>query len=128
MNVQIRPLDAGEIEDVVRLSLLAWAPVFRSFQEVLGPQLYARLYPDWTVSQAANVERACTGWYDYRALTTLGREWRVWGDTALCNGDVRIDVIVRGTPKEFVSRYLQVWRRDASGWRMASWQSTPVPA
>ena len=28
---------------------------------MLGPELYARLYPDWTASQAADVERACTG-------------------------------------------------------------------
>ena len=28
---------------------------------MLGPDLYARLYPDWTASQAADVERACTG-------------------------------------------------------------------
>jgi ribosomal protein S18 acetylase RimI-like enzyme len=46
---------------VVRLSLAAWAPVFRSFREVLGAALYARLYPDWQQSQAADVERVCTG-------------------------------------------------------------------
>ncbi len=78
--------------------------------------------------KATYVERACTGWYDYTHLVPIKREWRVWGDTALCNGDVRIQVVVKGTPKDFVSRYLQVWRRDADGWRMVSWQSTPVPA
>lgn len=78
--------------------------------------------------KATFVGRACTGWYDYRALTPIRREWRVWGDTALCNGDVRIQVVVKGAEKDFKSRYLQVWRRDASGWRMASWQSTPMPA
>ena len=78
--------------------------------------------------RATFVERACTGHYDYTALIPLARAWRVWGDTALCNGDVRIRVTVKGTPKEFVSRYLQVWRRGPSGWQMASWQSTPVPA
>jgi len=74
------------------------------------------------------IERTCGGFYDYRGLTPLRREWRVWGDTALCNGDVRIEVLVKGTPKDFVSRYLQVWRRDESGWRMVAWQSTPMPA
>jgi hypothetical protein len=78
--------------------------------------------------RATFVEPACTGHYDYTALIPLARAWRVWGDTALCNGDVRIRVTVKGTPKEFVSRYLQVWRRGPSGWQMASWQSTPVPA
>lgn len=77
--------------------------------------------------KATYVERACTGWYDYKGLTALKREWRVWGDTALCNGDCRIQVVVKGTTKDFVSRYLQVWRRGPRGWQMASWQSTPVP-
>ena len=43
-------------------------------------------------------------------------------------GDVRIEVVVKGTHKAFTSRYLQVWRREGAAWRMASWQSTPVPA
>jgi ketosteroid isomerase-like protein len=77
--------------------------------------------------KATYLERACTGWYDYRSLKPLRREWRVWGDTALCNGDVAIEVVVKGITKSFTSRYLQVWRREAGGWRMASWQSTPVP-
>lgn len=78
--------------------------------------------------RATYIERTCTGWYDYTGLTPIKREWRVWGDTALCNGDVRIQVVARGAPKDFVSRYLQVWRRSGAGWQMASWQSTPVPA
>ena len=59
LNVQIRPLGAGEIEDVVRLSLLAWAPVFRSFEQVLGSRIYSLIYPDWQASQRAAVERLC---------------------------------------------------------------------
>lgn len=78
--------------------------------------------------RATYVERACTGWYDYRKLEVLRRQWRVHGDTALCNGDVAIEVIVKGTPKAFTSRYLQVWRREGGTWRIASWQSTPLPA
>jgi hypothetical protein len=78
--------------------------------------------------KATYLERACTGWYDYRAFTVRSREWRIWGDTALCNGEVRIQVVARGADKDFVSRYLQVWRREGGAWRMASWQSTLVPA
>lgn len=73
------------------------------------------------------LERVCGGYYDYRALTTLRRDWRVHGAVALCNGDVRIEVIVQGKPKTIHSRYLQVWVRNAAGaWQMASWQSTPM--
>lgn len=78
--------------------------------------------------KATYIERTCTGWYDYKGLTPIQREWRFWGDTALCNGECRIQVMARGTMKDFVSRYLQVWRRGPQGWQMASWQSTLVPA
>jgi ribosomal protein S18 acetylase RimI-like enzyme len=57
---RLRPLRRDDVAAVVRLSLAAWAPVFRSFREVLGPEIYAHLYPDWTASQAADVERVCT--------------------------------------------------------------------
>ena len=77
--------------------------------------------------KATYIERACTGWYDYRGLQALRREWRVYGDVALCHGDVKIDVIARGTPKQFTSRYLQVWRREAGAWKLAALQSTPLP-
>jgi ribosomal protein S18 acetylase RimI-like enzyme len=59
MNLQIRPLRDDDIETVVRLSLLAWAPVFQSFEQILGSQIYARLYPDWHQSQSQEVESVC---------------------------------------------------------------------
>ena len=59
MALEIRPLSAGEIEDVVSLSLLAWAPVFRSFEQVLGWRIFSLIYPDWQASQRAAVERLC---------------------------------------------------------------------
>lgn len=56
MNVHIRPLDPNEIEDVVQLSLLAWAPVFSSFEHVLGSDIYSLIYPDWRTAQRQVVE------------------------------------------------------------------------
>jgi len=68
-----------------------------------------------------------SGYYTYRALTTLQREMRVMGDVVLVNGDARIEVEVSGTPKVVMSRYLQVWVKGSTGWQMSSWQSTPIP-
>lgn len=59
MGVHIRLVRDDELEDLVRLSLLAWAPVFRSFEEVLGSAIFARLYPDWRAGQRAAVEAVC---------------------------------------------------------------------
>lgn len=66
-SVHIRPIDADDIEDIVELSLRAWAPVFDSFQQILGSTIYARLYPDWRTSQRAVVEAMCT---DSEKMTT----------------------------------------------------------
>ena len=55
---QIRPFAPADGEALVRLSLSAWAPVFPSFQRVLGPAIYDHLYPDWQTQQRAVVEKA----------------------------------------------------------------------
>ena len=61
MTVQIRPGAERDIEALVRLSLLAWAPVFESFRQVLRPEVYALVYPDWQRQQRETVERVCHG-------------------------------------------------------------------
>lgn len=59
MNLRIRPFSNSDIEDVVQLSLLAWAPVFSSFEQVLGTRIYTAIYPDWQRQQREVVERVC---------------------------------------------------------------------
>ena len=59
MNWHIRPVRDNDVEDLVRLSLLAWAPVFSSFEQVLGHNIYALIWPDWRTSQRDTVETVC---------------------------------------------------------------------
>jgi ribosomal protein S18 acetylase RimI-like enzyme len=59
VTVVIRDLADADVADVVALSLRAWEPVFASFGAVLGLAVYRHLYPDWSRSQAAAVERVC---------------------------------------------------------------------
>ena len=51
----LRPLQPADLEAIVGLSLRAWQPVFASFEAVLGPKVYHRLYPDWKANQAGEV-------------------------------------------------------------------------
>ena len=61
MNLQIRPLDNSDINDLVELSLLAWEPVFTAWEQILGPKLYPiAIYPDWRKSQKDVVEKGCS--------------------------------------------------------------------
>ncbi len=59
MRIAIRPMSREDIGDIVQLSLLAWAPVFRSFEQVLGATIYTALYPQWKKQQQEVVEKVC---------------------------------------------------------------------
>lgn len=61
MDLRIRPVRKTDSTDVVRLSLLAWEPVFRSFRNVLGPQIYAKIWPEWETSQSEDIASICKG-------------------------------------------------------------------
>jgi ribosomal protein S18 acetylase RimI-like enzyme len=68
MNLQILPFHPNELEDIVRLSLLAWEPVFNSFETILGSNIYPILYPDWRKSQAEGVTKYCMDQDNHQVL------------------------------------------------------------
>jgi ribosomal protein S18 acetylase RimI-like enzyme len=55
----IRTYIDQDLEPIVQLSLLAWEPVFHSFEQILGKQIYPFLYPDWRKIQKDGVETVC---------------------------------------------------------------------
>ena len=57
--MEIRPLTDADVDAVVALSLDAWAPVFASFEAVMGSRVYRLVYPDWRTAQAAAVAQVC---------------------------------------------------------------------
>jgi GNAT superfamily N-acetyltransferase len=59
VDLCIRPVCEDDVDALVRLSLLAWEPVFSSFEQILGPDIYAIIYPDWKKSQKEGVEGVC---------------------------------------------------------------------
>jgi ketosteroid isomerase-like protein len=74
------------------------------------------------------VGRFTAGTLVYRALDVVQASVRDYGEVVLVNGDVHIDVTTNGAVKDFVARYLQVWRRNDGGWQMISWQSIALPS
>jgi ribosomal protein S18 acetylase RimI-like enzyme len=57
---RIRPFEDRDADAVVSLSLRAWAPVFESIEQAMGPGIFRRLYPDgWRESQQQSVEDVC---------------------------------------------------------------------
>jgi ribosomal protein S18 acetylase RimI-like enzyme len=59
VDVALRPLADADVDAVVALSLDAWAPVFASFEAVMGPRVYGLVYPDWRTAQARAVADVC---------------------------------------------------------------------
>ena len=74
--------------------------------------------------KALYLERVTGDYYNYQSLEYDKRAFRVLGDLVLVNGDIRINVIVKGVSRAILSRYLQVWARRDGRWQMVSWQST----
>jgi len=68
VQVRVRPFVASNVTEIVELSLLAWEPVFESFEKVLGPSVFSILYPDWRKTQAEGVEGACRATDKYHTL------------------------------------------------------------
>lgn len=58
--MKIEPFDRRQLDAIVQLSLRAWAPVFDSIEQMMDPNVYRLLHPDWRVSQSRAVEDACT--------------------------------------------------------------------
>ncbi len=68
MNLNIRPFRDDDLDAIVELSLLAWEPVFRSLEQVLGRGLFAALQPDWRAGQTKNVTSVCKNQEEYTVL------------------------------------------------------------
>ena len=59
-GIKIREVAEADVEAIVAFSLRAWAPIFASVRTVLGEDVFLRLHPDWTKSQADTVKASCT--------------------------------------------------------------------
>ncbi|MFN5152568.1 MAG: nuclear transport factor 2 family protein [Burkholderiales bacterium] len=99
-----------------------------ALESLIGDDLHYVHSSATAEDKALYLARLRDKYYVYHGLQSLAREWRVFNDLALCNGDIGIEVEVKGARKHIKSRYLQVWAKRASGWQMISWHSTPMPA
>ncbi len=68
MKIQIRLGSDDDIAELVRLSLLAWEPVFDSFWQVMGPAIYTIIFPEWQTTQKETVETYCAAREDRTLL------------------------------------------------------------
>jgi len=103
VQARTRSFVDSDIEQVVELSLLAWKPVFESFEEVLGPRVFPILYPDWRKSQKEGVEGACRATDKYHTLVAE-LDGRVVGFIAYELKDETGEVVLLAVHPEFQKR------------------------
>ncbi|HEY1014285.1 MAG TPA: GNAT family N-acetyltransferase [Herpetosiphonaceae bacterium] len=60
MTFRIEPYEPRHLDQIIDLSLRAWAPVFVSMEQALDPEVYRAFYPGgWEASQRAAVSGVC---------------------------------------------------------------------
>ncbi|MBN1352979.1 GNAT family N-acetyltransferase [candidate division KSB1 bacterium] len=58
-KIIIREMLPGEIEKIIEIALAAWQPIYASYRQILGEELYAALHPDWQHAKSNEVRKAC---------------------------------------------------------------------
>ena len=84
MRPRIRPFEDRDAEEVVDLSLRAWAPVFASLEQTLGSEVFRRLHPAWREDQRRAVEDVCA--------SKKARVWVAEVDASAVVGFVAVEV------------------------------------
>ena len=57
-TVLIRDLVEPDVEPVVRIAKCAWEPIFASFQNLLGDDIFRVVYPDWKADKEEQIRSA----------------------------------------------------------------------
>ncbi len=60
-DIVIRPLKEEDVTTVLDTAVAAWAPIFASFRELLGHELFDAAFPKWQAEKRRQVASACRG-------------------------------------------------------------------
>jgi hypothetical protein len=78
-------------------------------------------------SKAEHVGNLKAGKPFYRGIAPRDRKARVHGGVGIVNGVSEMHVENAGKEQRFTVRYLAVYAKAGTTWRMIAWQSTRVP-
>lgn len=127
MSLHTRSFTDKDLDAIVELSLLAWEPVFSSFERVLGPKIYSILHPDWRTGQKEVVETICNDRENVKVLVA-DVDGEVVGFLAykLQQEDERGEVLLLAVHPEYQNRgigtqlnLLALQEMEAAGMKMA---------
>jgi len=73
------------------------------------------------------LEKLSSGNYYHHGLDVLQSEFRFLRNELMINGDLRIEVKVKGNKKVLMSSYLQFWATRLMGCQIVSCSSVQIP-
>jgi ketosteroid isomerase-like protein len=117
--------DIRALEDR-RFAAMAAADV-AALDELLGEDLIYTHSSSSLDTKASLIEGIRTKRFSYQKFEREQERIRVYGDSAVVAGQVRIS-LGGSAPRVLSLRYLDVWARGAGGWQMVAWQSTVIPS
>lgn len=56
MSINIRPVSEQDRDPLIEMVWLAFEPIFRSFKQMMGDDVFAVVYPDWKKTQREMIE------------------------------------------------------------------------
>ena len=58
-EVAIRDLAPGDVDTAVAIALAAWQPVYDSYRQIMGEDIFAAVYPHYRREKARQIRDAC---------------------------------------------------------------------
>jgi ribosomal protein S18 acetylase RimI-like enzyme len=68
--ITIRPFETSDRDRVLDIAVAAWQPVFKSYREILGGELFDTMHAGWEEDKRSQVRSACEG--KHGALVQVG--------------------------------------------------------
>jgi ketosteroid isomerase-like protein len=123
--------DASIEEEIHALEQRRDAAMLRGDAEAVAELLSDSLvYTYWSGAsdgKVAYVEGLRSGRFDYRVIERPDERIQVYANTAVVvTGRAHIEVVVGGTPRAADVRYTSLWVKEARGWQVAAYQTTPI--
>lgn len=78
-------------------------------------------------TKAQYIEALKSGKVRYDKIEPGELQVRLYGNTAIINGEAKLSVVSEGQTKALSLRFTDVWARRAGRWQMVAWQSTRLP-
>jgi ketosteroid isomerase-like protein len=98
-----------------------------AFANLLGEDFFYNTATGLTLTKDQYVTQIRTGDVKVRAVRREPAKVFAYGDLALITGVSHVDVTVNGEDKTLDSRYLHVWARQSTGWKLVARQATSLP-